>query len=359
MATWGDPVVGSEFGNMWLGYDLTRTGVDFNTTSITWTLTIYFRTEYKVSDTSNKLNVSGSWSLTNKSTNISIPSGGGTVALWTGTYTQSGLGWGSTSSPSFSATLSGVEYQYNRSVSVSGSDSATVPTPSAPSAPGISVAALGNGYVDFSFSAPAYGGDGGVSRYESSTDNVNWGTQNSNPFRHTGTNGTTVYGYIRAVNAYNQAGPSSGTSGIPRTVPSAPKSFTGNNSTFGQISLSWAAPDSTGGNVPVGGMKYVLRNGTTILQDSTSTSYTHAGLLPYTDYTYTVTAKNDAGEGTASTITVKTMGGIAKVFNSISPSPSYVTVLPKVYNGSTWVDAQARMYDGIGATEDAKWKHGI
>jgi hypothetical protein len=93
----------------------------------------------------------------------------------------------------------------------------------------------------------------------------------------------------------------------------------------------------------------VLRRGTTVLQDGTGTSYTETGLSPYTDYTYTVTAKNVAGEGTAAEITVKTIGGIAHIWNG----SSYVTVLPKAWNGSAWVDAQARMWNGT------EWKHGI
>jgi hypothetical protein len=95
------------------------------------------------------------------------------------------------------------------------------------------------------------------------------------------------------------------------------------------------------------------------LQNTSATSYVHTGLSPYTDYSYTVTAANDAGEGTAASLTVKTLGGVVKIWNSATSQ--WVTVLPKVWNSATsqWVNAQARMYDGIGATEDEKWKHGI
>jgi hypothetical protein len=86
-----------------------------------------------------------------------------------------------------------------------------------------------------------------------------------------------------------------------------------------------------------------------VLQNTSATSYVHTGLSPYTDYSYTVTAANAAGEGTAASLTVKTMGGVAKVWNDTA----WVTVLPKVYNGTVWVEAQARMWDG------SEWKHGI
>jgi hypothetical protein len=92
-----------------------------------------------------------------------------------------------------------------------------------------------------------------------------------------------------------------------------------------------------------------------VLQNTGATSYTHTGLAPYTDYSYTVTARNDAGEGAAASLTAKTLGGVAKVWNGTA----WLTTLPKVWNGTAWLDSQARMYDGVGATEDAKWKHGI
>lgn len=132
----------------------------------------------------------------------------------------------------------------------------------------------------------------------------------------------------------------------PIYAPSAPQSFAANTSTFGQISLSWAAPSSNGGSSVT---SYVLRNGTTVLQNTLGTSYTHTGLSPYTDYSYTVTAANSAGEGSAASLTAKTMGGICKVWNG----STWVVALPKVWNGTSWVNAQARIWDG------SEWKYGI
>ena len=132
----------------------------------------------------------------------------------------------------------------------------------------------------------------------------------------------------------------------PIFAPSAPQSFAANTSTFGQISLSWAAPASNGGSAVT---SYVLRNGATVLQNTLGTSYTHTGLSPYTDYSYTVTAANSAGEGSAASLTAKTMGGICKVWNG----STWVVALPKVWNGTSWVNAQARIWDG------SEWKYGI
>ena len=129
------------------------------------------------------------------------------------------------------------------------------------------------------------------------------------------------------------------------TVPSAPQSFAANTSTVGQIGLSWAAPASNGGATVT---SYALRNGTTLLQNTAATSYTHTGLSPYADYSYTVTAVNSAGEGTAASLTAKTIGGIFKVWNG----SAWVVAFPKVWNGTSWVDSQARVWNG------SQWSYG-
>jgi hypothetical protein len=118
------------------------------------------------------------------------------------------------------------------------------------------------------------------------------------------------------------------------TVPSAPQSFAANTSTVGQIGLSWAAPASNGGAT---------------VTSSAATSYTHTGLSPYADYSYTVTAVNSAGEGTAASLTAKTIGGIFKVWNG----SAWVVAFPKVWNGTSWVDSQARVWNG------SQWSYGI
>jgi hypothetical protein len=203
-----------------------------------------------------------------------------------------------------------------------------------------------NGGITVSFGAPTDGGGVAISYYQSSTDNATWSTISTNPFNVSGTNGTALTVYVRAVNTAGIGGASASTTSTPRTTPSAPTSFAGSNATFGQLALSWAAPSSNGGDAV---SSYVLRTGSTVLQNSTATSYTHTGLAPYTDYSYTVTAANAAGEGTAASLTVKTLGGIGKIWNG----STWVVVLPKVWNGSTWVDAQARMWNG------STWVHGI
>jgi hypothetical protein len=224
------------------------------------------------------------------------------------------------------------------------SGSATSTPRTTPGAPGVSSTAS-NGAISVSYSAPASNGGNAISSYQYSTDGGTFYTTPSNPFSVSGSNGTAITVYVRAVNDAG-AGPTGSTTNTPSTSPGAPTSFAGNNSTFGQISLSWSAPVSNGGASIT---SYVLRNGTTVLQNQNLTSYTHTGLSPYTDYSYTVTAVNSSGEGSAASLTIKTMGGVAKVWDG----EDWVTVLPKVWDGEDWVIAQARMWNGT------EWKHGI
>jgi hypothetical protein len=203
-----------------------------------------------------------------------------------------------------------------------------------------------NGLLTISYGAPTSNGGNAVSSYQFSTDGTNYSTIATNPFNVAGANGTSITVRVRAVNAAG-AGAAASTTNTPRTVAGAPTSFAGNSSVFGQIALSWGAPTSNGGATIT---SYILRNGSTILQSANLTSFTHTGLLPYEEYSYTVTAVNASGEGNISSLTIRTLGGIAKVWNGTS----WVNVLPKIWNEEEWVDAQARMWN-----ETDEWKHGI
>lgn len=322
--------------------DVTWSAVSEGSSTAVATVKFYTDNQYTYSD-AQVLDVSA-----NLGSNYSYTNSQGTtqVLRLTRTYTHTYAAGSYNSSPgnvTFSATVTGT---YN---GITPSVSAAVAIParpsSGPSAPTSVSATPGNGSISVSFAAPTDTGTGGVSYYQKSSDNATWSTA-TNPFTIAGTNGTSTTGYVRAVSVYGGAGPSASASATPRTTPSVPTSFAGNNATFGQIGLSWGAPSSNGGATVTA---YVLRNGATVLQNSSATSYTHTGLSPYTDYSYTVTAVNAAGEGTAASLTIKTMGGVAKVWNGTA----WVTTLPKVWNGTTWADSQARMWNGT------EWKHGI
>lgn len=318
-------------------------------------LGVDLQSEYAISDSSNSWSISGNWSRGSSSTSVSIGSGGGTETLWSEAVASGHLyrvygSPGQTVTASMSSSISGL-FQDNKTASVSYSESARIPATN-PSAVTSLSSTPSNSAVSINFAGPTYDGGSAISYYQYYYDGIGWTTVPSLPFSVPGTNGVARTVYVRAVNSDGIGGTVAEATSTPRTVPTAPTSFAANTSTFGQIALSWGAPSSNGGDAV---SSYVLRNGTTVLQDSATASYTHTGLAPYTDYSYTVTAKNAAGEGTAASLTAKSLGGIAKIWNGTS----WIVTLPKVWTGAVWADSQARMYDNVGATEEAKWKHGI
>jgi len=268
-------------------------------------------------------------------------------------------GWTATPSNPFSITnlTNGTGYTYYvRSTNVyyqSGGTAATSTPFGPPSAPTNISSSPNNGSITVSFGAPTSTNGKAITYYQYSTNNVNFTQLFSNPFDVPGTNGTALTVYVRAGNGDTvgtSAGSSVSTTSTPRTVPSAPTSFSANAATLGQITLSWAAPSSNGGS---GVSSYVLRTGGTVLQNTSATSYTHTGLSPNTTYSYTVTAVNAAGEGAASSISATTIGGRVKIWDG----SSWVTIFPQVWVESggvgSWVTAQARVWNGT------EWKFGL
>lgn len=229
----------------------------------------------------------------------------------------------------------------------------------APGTPSLT-ATPGNAQVSLSWTTPANGGVA-ISGYtlKRGTTTIYTGTGTS--FTDTGrTNGTSYSYSVYATNGVGD-GAADTASATPRTIPTAPTSFAASNSTFGQLALSWAAPSSNGGATISG---YRLRTGTTLgagtlLYEGTGTSYTHTGLSPYTDYSYNITAYNVAGESTDTTnatLTAKTMGGIARVWNGTdwTTQVALVKVCTNATPGSqVWTLAQARVWNGN------EWKYGI
>jgi hypothetical protein len=366
--SWG-PWEKSGTNGMRVGIDISWSTPTYTSTSVTATLSIYTQNIQTYTGDAQTLTYGGSISGTTNYTNTGGVNSGTTSnpdsarlrATKTHTYTYSTYGT-SPGSRTFTATVSGA---FNN-VTPSKSLTSSIPARPAnnPSAPSIS-STPNNGSISVSYGAPSfYGGsnppvvgDGvTIAYYQWSTDTITWNNNPSNPFTVSGANGTQTFAYVRAISNLGLEGAPAGTSSTPRTVPSAPTSFSANSATFGQITLSWGAPSSNGG---AGVTSYVLRNGSTVLQNSTATSYTHTGLAPSTTYSYTVTAVNVAGESTASSISATTIGGYAKVWTGAPPSGSgWVTLFPKVWtgappSGSGWVEAQARVWNG------SEWKHGI
>lgn len=342
---------------MRVGIDISWSAVTYDSTNVTATVKIYTQNIQNYNDNQTLTYTGGSISGTTDYTNNTGSTQGTTSnpdaprlrATKTYTWTYAAGSYGSSpGSRTFTATVSGAFNGVTPSVTINSTNGGTIPARPAtnPSAPTSVSSTPYNGYISVSYGAPTSDGGVPISYYRYSTDNVNFSTTPSNPFNVTGSNGTSITVYVRAVNQSGLESASASTSNTPRTTPSAPTSFTANNSTFGQLTLSWASPTDNGG---AGVTAFVLRNGTTVLQNSSSTSYTHTGLSPSTTYSYTVTAVNAAGEGTASSTSATTLGGVSKVWDG----SSWVTVFPQIWNGSTWVTSQARVWTG------SEWKHAI
>lgn len=235
-----------------------------------------------------------------------------------------------------------VMYAYNAAGNSAAATSSTVTTPTVPGTPSVTATA---GICQITVTFPGVGNGGStIYYYQYSLDNVNWSGAISSGHVITGlANGTAYTVYVRAVNAVGNSGSGSASATTP-ALPSTPTGLSADATTFGAIGLSWTASSGSGYTVTY----TIARDGTT-LGTTTSTTFNDSTVAPYTAYTYTVTAGTSVGSSGAASVSVTSMGGIAKVWNGTS----YVVTLPKVWNGTTWVDAQARMWNGT------EWKHGI
>lgn len=176
------------------------------------------------------------------------------------------------------------------------------------------IATPGNTQVALSWSAPTLNG-ATISDYEiqQSTDG---GATWSAGIAHTAsvstsrtisslTNGTSYQFRIAAVTEWGKGPFSDGVTAVPATVPGAPTSVTGTSANQ-SVNLSWTAPASNGGHAlsdytieyRAGAGSWVTFSHTA----STATSITVTGLTNATSYTFRVSAVNDMGTSTASTV---------------------------------------------------------
>jgi hypothetical protein len=171
-----------------------------------------------------------------------------------------------------------------------------------PSVPLNFTATPGDGQVALSWSAPASDGGSTILKYQVSKDNgTNWsdvGLNTTHTF--TGlTNGTEYTFKVRAVNSAGYGAETSVTA-IPLTVATEPQNFTATPAD-GQVTLSWTAPESDGGNAIT--CYEVYKDGDDDWTDvGLDTSYTFTGLTNGTEYTFKVRAVNSAGNGAEASV---------------------------------------------------------
>ena len=123
------------------------------------------------------------------------------------------------------------------------------------------------------------------------------------------TNATTYSVTVAAVNSVGESYPGYGMSFTPIGPPTAPTNLTAVSTTPGTVTLTWAAPTSTGGR-PITSYRiygYTDPAATTALPGSSitvgpTTTHTLTGLTPGAKIHFRVTAVNDVGESPATAL---------------------------------------------------------
>ena len=186
--------------------------------------------------------------------------------------------------------------------------------PTVPDAPTGVTATAGNAQAAVSFTAPASDGGSPITSYTvtSSPGGITAGGSSS-PITVTGlTNGAAYTFTVTATNAVGTGPASSPSNSVtpiaPSSVPGAP---TGVTATAGnkQATVSFSAPALDGGS-PITSYT-VTSNPGGVIKTGKASPITVAGLTNGTAYTFTVTATNAVGTGTASSPS-----------NSVTPAPT-------------------------------------
>lgn len=198
------------------------------------------------------------------------------------------------------------------------STASTAVTPqSAPSLPLNVAGSGGNARVTLVWSAPSSNGGRSITDYlvrYSSNSGSSWttfsdGVSTATSATVTGlTNGTAYIFQVAALNSVGTGSYSVSSSEVtPFSVPGQPTSISG-TAGINQVSLSWSAPTSNGGSVITDYVvEYSTNSGSTwvtfVDAVEVTTSSTVTGLANGTGYIFRVTAKNNAGNGSASSTT--------------------------------------------------------
>ena len=351
--------------------DVTWSAVTHTSTTVTATYVISTDNQYTYSDTQSL-----AWSVKNGGTTVdsgtlSYNNNDGstqqvrTTQTYTYTYPTNSYGT-SPVSLGFAASVSGT---YNGvTPSVSGSIAVPARPAAVPDAPVLTVATASSSQINTSWTTPDNNGSAldnytlQVSTTSSTAGFANLFSDSTVPlstsYNHTGLTKYTNYWYrILASNGVgNSAYSAVKTARTSATAPGAPTGFTATPS-VSSVTLNWTAPTDVGGIGLDLANDYIVKRGATVLgYTGSATTFTDTGVTPATAYTYTVEAVNSVGSSATASVSTTTIGGVVNI--ATNTTGTYAKVLPQVWNGA-WVPAQARIYDGVGATEDNKWKYGI
>ncbi|MGI6420604.1 MAG: fibronectin type III domain-containing protein [Syntrophomonadaceae bacterium] len=236
-------------------------------------------------------------------------SDGGSTILKYQVSKDNGTNWsdvGLNTTHTFTGLTNGTEYTFKvravNSVGYGAETSVTAIPLTVATEPQNFTATPADGQVTLSWTAPESDGGAEITRYEVYKDgDDDWtdvGLDTSYTF--TGlTNGTEYTFKVRAVNSVGYGAETSVTA-IPLTVATEPQNFTATPAD-GQVTLSWTAPESDGGNAIT--CYEVYKDGDDDWTDvGLDTSYTFTGLTNGTEYTFKVRAVNSAGNGAEASV---------------------------------------------------------
>lgn len=159
-------------------------------------------------------------------------------------------------------------------------------------------------------------------------------------WEHPSVKGVTLWGYVEGktwkdgtylVTKSGEARPAlkwlkQYTSGIPDTeVPTAPTSLTSPSQTSNSISLSWTASNDNAGVA-----SYDVYNGDNLVGSTSSPNFTVTGLSPLTEYSFTVKAKDSAGNVSPASEALK----VTTADSSVAPLSDVVVS----YKVNSWGD---------------------
>ena len=188
---------------------------------------------------------------------------------------------------------------------------------SAPS--NLTAIAVSSSQIDLSWNASA--DNAGSVRYTITRNDGTTFTSSTHSYSDTGLSPTTEYSYtVRAMDAEKNISGASNTASATTPAeasdsdsPSVPADFVAIAVSSSQINLSWSASTD---NIGVVRYKIARNDGTTFT--SSTHSYSDTGLSPATEYSYTVSALDDAGNQSGRSDAASARTGVVQA-NSILP----------------------------------------